>query len=665
MLRRASSWSLGALTLLFGLLAFTYLFQPSAGLRHVLNVGVYNNVMLAAGVVCMARGARVAHDRLAWLLIGVAVLAWGIGNTVWTFTVANLANPPFPSYADIGFLCVYPPAYVAIVLMLRSRVRHWSSSLWLDGIIGALAVAAVGTAVVFQAVLGALGGSPEADATNLAYPLADLTLVGLVVWALAVMGWRPGRAWALIAAGLLVFSVSDCLYLYETAIGSYHYGSPTDLGWVAGGVLLAWAACQPRSEAPRATMHSWAMLVSPVVFGLLALGVLAYNRVERLTPLALVLAGLSIVGVLARMALAFVENARLLSASRQEASTDPLTGLGNRRRLLDDLEHWFGEGTRALLVLFDLNGFKQYNDGFGHPAGDALLARLGGSLGSFATAFAGGKAYRMGGDEFCLIAPLDRDAPLEEIVKRGCAALAEEGEGFAITTAWGSALLPLEAADASQALRLADQRMYMQKQSLRGTVAEQSSGVLLRLLAERDPQLDQHGSTVASLAAAMAETLGLEPFEVERARLAAALHDIGKMAVPDAILLKPGPLTDDERAFVHRHTLIAERALLSAPSLAHIAGIVRSSHERYDGTGYPDGLAGEDIPLLARVIFVCDAYDAITSNRPYALSRPTEAALAELRRHAGTQFDPHLVSALEAVLKQDAWRGDERTTAAA
>jgi diguanylate cyclase (GGDEF)-like protein len=649
---RASTCILVALTAVFGLLAVAYVFQPSHSLRHALNVGVYNNVMLAAGAMCVARGMTVRRERAAWILIGAAVLAWGIGDTVWTFTVANQPNPPFPSYADIGFLAVYPPAYAGIVLLLRSRIGHLPTSLWLDGIIGALAVSAVGTAVVFRAVLSELGGSRAADATNLAYPLADLTLIALVVWALGVMGWRPGREWGLIAAGLLVFSVSDCLYLYETAVGSYSYGSPTDLGWVAGGVLLAWAAWRPPRPAPRVRVGSWALVIAPIMFGLLALLVLVYDRVEPLTPLALALAGLSLLVVLARMALAFLENMELLAATRQEARTDQLTGLGNRRRLLDDLAALCHERADGLLVLFDLNGFKQYNDSFGHAAGDALLARLGGNLERL-KAEGAGHAYRMGGDEFCLVVERNPSCSFDEVVARGVEALCDQGEGFSISAAFGVVRLPREAADPTEALRLADQRMYAQKQSLRGTVAQQSSGVLLRLLEERDPELDSHAARVATLAAAVGEKLDLGDAEIARLRLAASLHDIGKMAIPDAILLKPGDLADDELEFIRRHTLIAERILLSAPSLAHVAGIVRSSHERYDGTGYPDGLAGEEIPLLSRIIFACDTYDAITSSRAYTTSRSPEAAVAVLRTVAGSQLDPDLVVTLAEVLEQN------------
>ena len=175
---------------------------------------------------------------------------------------------------------------------------------------GGLAVAALGTAVVFEAVLHATGGSPAAVATNLAYPLADLTLIALVVWALAMTGWRPGRTWGFIAAGLLVFSVSDCLYLYETAVGSYVHGSVTDLGWLAGAVLLGWAAWQPDVRSGRARRDGFALLLAPVTFGLIGLGILVYDHVDRVNALPLALSCAAMVAVIARMALSFAENMR-------------------------------------------------------------------------------------------------------------------------------------------------------------------------------------------------------------------------------------------------------------------------------------------------------------------------------------------------------------------
>jgi two-component system cell cycle response regulator len=652
--RRAAS-ALLVVTAVFLVCALEFTFHLSGGFRHVLNDWVYNNVMLAAGAACLVRGFTRSHDRLAWILMGVAVCAWGIGDTIWTFTVANDPTPPFPSIADIGFLAVYPPAYVAIVLLLRSRTGTLRGSLWLDGVIGGLAVAALGSAVVFQAVLDVIGGSPAAVATNLTYPLADLTLIALVVWALAVTGWRPGRTWGLIATGLLVFSVSDCLYLYKTATDTYVYGSPTDLGWIAGGILLAWAAWQPQRGRAEAKIDGWALLIAPVAFGLVALGVLVYDHVHRVNPLSLALAGAAILAVIARMALTFMENVKMITESRHEARTDVLTGLGNRRRLFDDLGAALRDPSADLvLVLYDLNGFKLYNDSFGHLAGDALLARLGESLGHFVTGR--GRAYRMGGDEFCIVVE-NNDAEADLVVAGAARALAEHGEGFAISAAFGSVLLPAETTEPEEALRLADQRMYLNKQGTRLSAGEQSSSVLLRALSERHPKLGHHVTGVAQLAEALARRMGLAENEVERARLAGSLHDVGKMAIPDAILEKPGALTEDEWKFLRGHTLIGERILHAATALSYVAGLVRSSHERFDGTGYPDGLAGTEIPLVSRIVFVCDAFDAMTSQRPYADALTIEAALGELHRNAGTQFDPVVVAAFADVLAD---RGSRR-----
>ncbi|MEX2210857.1 MAG: diguanylate cyclase [Gaiellaceae bacterium] len=627
----------------FALCAVEYSLHLSDGLRSALNLWVYNNVMLAAAAACVARGVLVRRDRAAWILVGAAVAAWGIGDTIWVFTVADDPNAPYPSAADVGFLAFYPPAYVALFLLLRKRIGTWRASLWLDGVIGALAVAAIGTAVVFQAVLEATGGSPAAVATNLAYPLADLTLIALVVWGLGVTGWRPGRTWGLIGAGLLVFSVSDSLYLYETAVGTYVNGGVTDIGWLAGGVLLAWAAWQPREETTRAAVDGWALLLAPVGFGLAALGVLVYDHAHRVHELVLVLAATAIAAVIARMALAFAENAAMVAGSRLEARTDLLTGLGNRRRLMNDLTDALEDGASDLvLALYDLNGFKLYNDSFGHPAGDALLGRLGQKLDGFVGAW--GTAYRMGGDEFCILLR-SAGTNAAATVEGAAAALTEQGEGFAISAAVGAVRLPAEGATPAEALRLADQRMYAHKLGARASAGAQSSSLLLRVLSERHPQLGDHVAGVADLAESVARALDLPPEEVLRARIAAELHDVGKMAIPDAILDKPGPLSEEEWTFVRRHPLIGERILLASPALAHVARLVRSTHERVDGAGYPDGLAGDEIPLISRIVFVCDAFDTMT-----AKGSTPEEALAELARNAGTQFDPAVVGALHAAL---------------
>jgi diguanylate cyclase (GGDEF)-like protein len=342
-----------------------------------------------------------------------------------------------------------------------------------------------------------------------------------------------------------------------------------------------------------------------------------------------------------------------LRAARREleaqANTDVLTGLGNRRRLLADLERAVSTAKAdepVVVTLFDLNGFKHYNDTFGHPAGDALLLRLGRAL-ELAVKDFGGRAYRPGGDEFCVIVRTTSQAAMEQAA---AGALSESGEGFTISAAFGSVVLPLNASDESEALRKADEAMYAQKHSGRAGADRQSSDVLLRALTERHPDLGDHLDGVTELAVDVAERLGIQGDELAQVRHAAALHDIGKVAIPDAIINKPAALNADEWAFMRRHTIIGERILAAAPSLRGAAGLVRASHEAWDGSGYPDRLAAAEIPLGARIISICDAFDAMLADRPYSPPRSIDDALAELRRCAGAQFDPVVVPVFEQVL---------------
>jgi two-component system cell cycle response regulator len=236
------------------------------------------------------------------------------------------------------------------------------------------------------------------------------------------------------------------------------------------------------------------------------------------------------------------------------------------------------------------------------------------------------------------------------VLAAASAALSEHGEGFTVSAAYGVARLPDEASTASEALKVADRRMYAQKNGARPSAGRQSGDVLLCALTERNAALGDHLHGVADLATAVGAALELPPDALDDLRRAAELHDVGKMAIPDAILDKPGALDQDEWAFIRRHTIIGERILAAAPALAAVARMVRSSHERYDGRGYPDRIAGEAIPLGARIIFVCDAFDAMISERPYNRGMTTAQALDELRRCAGSQFDPDVVDAFAGVL---------------
>ena len=337
-------------------------------------------------------------------------------------------------------------------------------------------------------------------------------------------------------------------------------------------------------------------------------------------------------------------------AIRQQAVTDPLTGLGNRRKLSADLGAALRNSSPArpsLLLLFDLDGFKDYNDTFGHLAGDALLARLGGKL---QKAVAGlGAAYRLGGDEFCAHVHLDGQDS-DALIHRAAESLTEAGVEFSVQASLGVVLLPHEADSADHALQVADERMYANKRS-RSAARSQVGEVLVRTMHAKQPELDEHSSNVAELATRVARRLGLRGEDLDEIARAAELHDIGKLGIPDAILNKSSRLTDGEWEFIYQHTILGERILHGAPALRPVARLVRASHERWDGAGYPDRLRGEEIPLGARIVSVCDAYEAMTADRSYRDAVPHELACEELLRSSGTQFDPAVVEAFLAEIE--------------
>jgi diguanylate cyclase (GGDEF)-like protein len=445
-----------------------------------------------------------------------------------------------------------------------------------------------------------------------------------------------------VAAGLAMWTGVDAVYLYLIAEDAY-VGGWIDLIWPAGALVIATGAVSSSRMALGRPRDDQPTVLIPMIAALAAIFVLMLDHFDPVSTESIWLGGATLVAAAVRLLISSSENRRLVRALSRDSVTDPLTGLGNRRRLSEELERLLASEASGgrYLAMFDLDGFKTYNDTFGHSLGDALLRNLGYRLQDAARPV--GSAYRLGGDEFCVLIESWEGNP-EPAVQGLRRALCERGDSFEIGASCGLVRLGTEVHSANEALRIADQRMYADKgDRARRIQHREAHDVLLSVLREHEPALEQHIEGVGGLARAVAERLGLAPDEVETVARAAELHDIGKVAIPDTILRKPGPLTDDEWALMREHTLIGERILSVVPALRSVGSLIRSSHERWDGRGYPDGLAGEEIPLGARIIFVCDAFDAMTEERPYQGPKQREEAAAELKRHAGSQFDSEVV----------------------
>ena len=604
---------------------------------------VYGFVTLSGALITLAVAWARPQGRAPWLLIGTGLLLWSAGDLTWSAFLANQEAPPFPSVCDALYLSGYVLVPLGVAALARARVSRMRAVEWIDVAIGALSVAVIGIAVLLDRVVADTTGTPLEVATAVSYPILDLITLAVAVAAVSLTGWRPGRGLATVCAGICVVGVGDAVYTYQSLTGTYDASAWNNLLWPAGVLLIAAASLQPTPRARKTdSMDAWRSVASPAIFSLVVIAFLVVlSRVEEHSRLVDVLTALTMTAIVTRIALTFSENRRLLRLLEQ----DQLTKLGNRSKLGLDLQRLYDdpESGPHVLAILDLDGFKAYNDAFGHPAGDAVLIRLGRRLAE--TVGDGGHAYRLGGDEFALLVPGEA-ATCSEVIARATRAMSDRGDGFRISCSAGAAELPAEAREPSSAMQLADLRMYEQKDARRPSPGREVEDVLVRIMQQRSPGLGAHGTAVAAIATRAARRLGMNDSERTAIRRAAELHDIGKIAIPDSILQKPGPLSPEEWDFMRQHTILGERILSAAPSLAALGKVVRATHERWDGAGYPDGLAGEEIPLAARIIFAADAYDAITTERPYAEQRTPAEAIAELRRCSGTCFDPDVVEAV-------------------
>jgi diguanylate cyclase (GGDEF)-like protein len=449
------------------------------------------------------------------------------------------------------------------------------------------------------------------------------------------------------STGALVGKVILCAFLYSWVVNLVLISAVLSASSGRSFFRVAWQNVK-QTTAPFALMTSAALML-----------VVLWQRDPALS--------VALVGPLLAIALYQRSTFRAMRAMRL-ALTDPLTGLGNHRsfheRLQRELTTAEQDGTPVSLCLVDLDDLKTINDRHGHPVGDSVLGQIASRLRQ------GGESFRLGGDEFAVLLPRQGEqqaAGVARSIVERVAAMNVAGVG-SVTVSAGVATYPTQGAGREELIRLADTALYWAKEDgknrvrayatesmLRSNVEQladspdraaryRAAATLAKAVDARDAYAGSHSERVGEIAARVARRLGADEQAIELTRLAGSLHDLGKLAIPEEILRKPGAVSDAERLVLQRHSQIGFR-MLESLGVDPVAEWVLHHHERWDGAGYPGGLSGERIPLPSRIVFVADAYDAMTAEGVYRKQLSPIEALAELQRCAGTQFDPSIVRA--------------------
>jgi len=620
--------------------------------------------------------------------------AWfcGLGICNYTLEQCFLSYPdfrhhplPLPSVlVDIVSLASYPLLLLGIWLLPR-RPLALSSQIRIS--LDAMMVMVSAVTFSWYFVLG-----PTLLTTHLplksriiavGYLLMDLLLVACVLL-LGVRTAHRRSVLVLFTSGLLITVVADTFFSYLSLRGIFQSGTLIDICWSFGFMLIGVGVYTSQQPAPLAATTPdrlpplWKSLLPYAL--LPAVAVLVLYTEQKAGPAILrhgvfwgALALISL--VIGRQVLALLENRELNRRTEALATTDPLTGLCNHRtfhlRLLEEAARAERDNQVFVVAMLDLDNFKFFNDAYGHAAGDDVLRRVTRAL--LENTLPGDTVGRFGGDEFALILPLNTVGVLhqgmssrgvQESLEASLAALFFLPPGgsseIPLTISLGVAVFPGEAASPLEALELADRRLMYAKtgggsdnpaDTLYHDLALSLSGfpmlnALVTAVDNKDRYTRRHSEDVLTYSLQIADCLHLNTETRRTLQIAALLHDVGKIGVPDRVLRKPGALTDEEYQSVQQHPAMGAAIVGAVPGFEGTLETIRHHHERWDGGGYPDGLSGTETPFLARLVAVADAFSAMTTDRPYRKGMERGKALRILEEGAGTQWDPECVEAL-------------------
>jgi two-component system cell cycle response regulator len=640
-------------------------------------------LLTAAAVTVGVRKYRPEHPA-PWILIAASMVFYSAGTTTFYVHHEILGDPSFPTPADLFYLADYACAVASVVLFVRRRTPDWDLIASVDA--GILVVGATLLQWVFLISPAAYDDaevSALARAVSGAYPLLDILLLAMVLRLMLGAGVRTRSFWLLTVA-VLVYLAADAGYGVQSLMGIVRPIMPLEMAWSTGTCLVGLAALHPSMRRLDERSLTGAPSAGPGRLGalgaasLMAPAVLAIQYARGVDPQIPVVVGTCVVSFL----LVMVRMASLVRAQRRVAITDALTGLHTRGYFEEAIRTETARASRAggrlALLILDIDRFKQVNDSYGHAGGDKVLREAAARLRSCVRG--GDVVARYGGEEFAVVLPETAEADAVRIGERIRTTLAStpiavnDTTWISVSVSVGVAVMPTHGRTPEELALTADRALYAAKEAGRNrlvvgstegagsdggaddiVLAEASrltlTDFLIALAGEIDSRIApyEHGTAVGRWASAVAGALGLDRETQERCVLAGTLHDIGKITVPEAVLSKPGRLSDAEWRLMRTHPDQGARLLRLDPGLADVARIVRQHHERYDGSGYPDGRTVEDTAIEARILGVCDAWAAMRVNRPYQPAKPVEEAISELRRCAGTQFDPDVVEAFLAV----------------